>query len=332
MPAARPLLYLSQADTSALLTWPEVISCLAEAYARDDDARAAPPKVVARRDGMWLRALTAISAEGGLMGAKIIAKGRPRPADHLTALWDPETAELVCLIEAKTVTAMRTAGTSAVAIDRMARSGALSVAVLGSGREAATHVSATASVREIAALSVYSPTHQNRQAFARRFSTELGIDCQAVDDPRAAVDGADLVLAAARSHDETPILQGAWLSPGMLVVSIGSTVPEQREVDPEVVRRAAAIVADVPGEVANETGDLIAARTAGVDFDGKIVALADVVRRRREVRQEPDIVVMFKSVGSGLQDIAVSGMCYARALAAGIGTVLPVGRGGKSPS
>lgn len=83
------------------------------------------------------------------MGAKIIAKGRPRPADHLTALWDAETAELACLIEAKTLTAIRTAGTSAVAIDRMSRSGPLGVAVLGSGREAATHVSATAAVREI---------------------------------------------------------------------------------------------------------------------------------------------------------------------------------------
>lgn len=331
MSVAHPLLYLSQADTSALLTWPEVIACLAEAYAQDDDPRAAPPKVVARRDGMWLRALPAISADGGLMGAKIIAKGRPRPADHLTALWDSETAELACLIEAKTVTAMRTAGTSAVAIDRMARPGPLRIAVLGSGREAATHVSATAAVRSIGSLSVYSPTRENREAFAQRFSAELGIDCRAADDPQTAVDGSDLVLAAARSHDETPILKGTWLRPGTMVASIGSTVAEQREVDPEVVARAAAIVADVPEEVANETGDMIAARAAGVDFDDKIVSLADIASGRRHVRQTPDTIVMFKSVGSGLQDIAVSGLCYARALATGTGTVLPVGPG-KPPS
>jgi ornithine cyclodeaminase/alanine dehydrogenase-like protein (mu-crystallin family) len=332
MPVARPLLYLSQADTSTLLTWAEVIACLAEAYARNDDPRAAPPKVVARRHGMWLRALTAISDGGGMMGAKIIAKGRPRPADHLTVLWDPETAELACLIEAKTVTAMRTAGTSAVAIDRMAQPGILRVAVLGSGREAATHVSATAAVRTIGALSVYSPTRENREAFARRFSTELGIPCTAADDPQTAIEGADLVLAAARSHDEAPILQGTWLRSGMLVVSIGSTVPEQREVDPEVVDRAIKIVADVPAEVANETGDMIAARAAGVDFENKIVSLADLASGRRQVRQAPDTIVMFKSVGSGLQDIAVSEMCYAKALATGTGTMLPVGRSSKPPA
>jgi ornithine cyclodeaminase/alanine dehydrogenase len=212
MPAAPPLLYLSQADTSALLTWPEVIDCLAKAYAGDDDPRAAPPKVVARRDGMWLRALTAISAEGGLMGAKIIAKGRPGPADHLTGLWDPETAELACLIEAKTVTAMRTAGTSAVAIDRMARPGMQRVAVLGSGREAATHVGAAAAVRPIGALSVYSPTRENREAFARRFSAEIGIDCRAVGDPR--VQRFPLPADTARAPDcrlrQLPALHSPW--------------------------------------------------------------------------------------------------------------------------
>jgi ornithine cyclodeaminase/alanine dehydrogenase len=209
----------------------------------------------------------------------------------------------------------------------MARPGTQRVAVLGSGREAATHVGAAAAVRPIGALSVYSPTSDNREAFARRFSAELGIACRAVDDPKAAVDDADLILAAARSHDETPILEGAWLAPGMLVVSIGSTVPEQREVDPEVVARAATIVADVPDEVANETGDMIAARGAGVSFDDRMVSLADVVGGRRAVRQTGENIVLFKSVGSGLQDIAVSGMCYARALAEGVGTPLPVGAG-----
>ena len=118
----------------------------------------------------------------------------------------------------------------------------------------------------------------------------------------------------------------------MLVISIGSTVPEQREVDPEVVARAATIVADVPEEVATETGDMIAARAAGVDFDDKIVSLADIASGRRHVHQASDTIVMFKSVGSGLQDIAVSALCYARALATGTGTALPVGRGAKTPT
>jgi ornithine cyclodeaminase/alanine dehydrogenase-like protein (mu-crystallin family) len=322
MPPARAVRYLSQADTRSLLAWPEVIACLASAYGRAGDPRAAPPKVVARSDGMWLRALTAISGSGEFMGAKIIAKGRPKSADHFIALWETRSGAIVCLMAGKTVTAMRTAGTSAVAIDRIAPTRALRVGVLGSGREASTHVSALAAVRRIGELAVYSPTPANRDAFATRFSSELRVSCRAADSARDAVEGADLVIAAARSHDETPILQGAWLKPGMMVVSIGSTVPEQREVDPDVVQRADVIVADVPDEVARQTGDMIAAWNAGVVFDVKMVALADVVCGRAKVTQAGDNIVMFKSVGSGLQDIAVSEMCYAKAEKAGAGTLL----------
>jgi len=323
MPASTALRYLSQADTRAVLNWPDVITCLARAYERDDDARAAPPKVVARRGGLWLRALTAISGSGAAMGAKIIAKGKPKGADHFIALWDAETSKLVCLMDGKNVTAMRTAGTSAVAVDRIAPNEALRVAILGSGHEASTHAAAIATVRKLKSVVVFSPTRANREAFAARHGAELGIPCRAADSARAAVEGADLVIAAARSHDETPILHGAWLTPGMMVVSIGSTVPEQREVDPEVAARADVIVADVPEEVAHETGDMIAARAAGIAFEHKIVPLAEVVRGVRGVRQSRENIVLFKSVGSGLQDIAVSEMCHAKARAAGVGIDLP---------
>jgi alanine dehydrogenase len=319
------VLYLSEQDTRNLLTWPDVIACLAETYAAADDPRGAPPRVVARADGTWLRALTAISRSTGCMGAKLIVKGRPPKADHLIALWHRDSGALACLISAKNVTAMRTAGTSAVAVDAIAfRDRPLRLAVLGSGREAQSHVSAVATVRAISGIRVYSPTPENRERFARDCAGKLNIECRATDNPAEAVEGADLVLAAARSHDETPILSGRWLAPGMLVVSIGSTVPEQREVDADVIERAEAIVVDVLEEVAHETGDMIAAREAGVAFEHKLVTLGDVVRGRAVVRQRADNIVLFKSVGSGLQDIAVSGMCYERAVAAGAGTDLPM--------
>jgi alanine dehydrogenase len=320
----RNVRYLTQAQTQALLAWPEVISCIAAAYARADDPRAAPPKVVARSAGTWLRALTAISGTGNSMGAKLIVKGKPRGTEHLIALWDQQSGALACLLSGKGVTGVRTAATSAVAIDLIAPKTPLRVAVLGSGHEASTHVEALAVVRSISWLAVYSPTRENRERFAGRFADRLAVSCSAAESARAAVQGADIVIAAARSHDETPILEGAWLERGMMVVSIGSTVPEQREVDPEVVRRADTIVADVPEEVADETGDMIAAREAGIMFVDKMVSLADLVQGRANVRQGADNIVLFKSVGSGLQDIAVSEMCRASAEKADVGTLLPL--------
>jgi ornithine cyclodeaminase/alanine dehydrogenase len=130
-------------------------------------------------------------------------------------------------------------------------------------------------------------------------------------------------MCAGRSRDETPTLQGAWLRPGATVVSIGSTLPEQREVDPEVLTLADVLVADLVHEVLEDTGDLIAARAAGVDVGATISSLADLVAGRSPGRTSPDQIAVYKSVGSAVQDLAVAAMCVRLAERAGIGTALP---------
>jgi ornithine cyclodeaminase/alanine dehydrogenase len=138
------------------------------------------------------------------------------------------------------------------------------------------------------------------------------------------VSGASVILCAARSYDETATLHGEWLQPGSTVVSIGSTVREQREVDPETIGRADVVVADMVEEVLHDTGDLIAARAAGIDISDRIRSLADVVAGRRDGRTDPRQIVLYKSVGSAVQDLAVAAMCVEAAQKAGIGAEFPI--------
>ncbi len=325
MPVNNELMFLSEADTEQILTWPDVIACLASAYRSPDDPGAAPPRVVARKGSAWLRVLAAMSCSGRYMGVKIIGRARTPRSSYLIPLWDQESAELVCLLDGKHITAMRTAGTTAVAVDRLLPPGDINVAVLGAGQEAQAHASAIATVRPFKSLAVFSPTTASRERFARKFSQELKLECRAADSAYAAIAGADLIVAAARSRDETPILEGAWLKPGTMVISIGSTLPEQFEADPEVIRRAELIVADVSEEVMHETGDMLAAHAAGVDFESKMISLADLVQGRSAARQHAGNIMLYKSVGSALQDIAVSEMCFEKAQQRGLGTRLPVG-------
>ena len=317
------LLFISEADTVALLNWPDVIACLTAAYSAPQEEAAVPPRVVARSGSAWLRVLSAMSS-GGHMGVKIIGRAQKPQSSYLIPLWEQESAELVCLLDGKHITGMRTAGTTAMATDRILPKRPIRVAVLGAGQEAQAHAGAIASVREITALKVFSPTPASRERFAQKFSAELKTECSAVDSARAAIDGADLIICAARSRDETPILRGEWLQPGTMVISIGSTLQEQIEVDPEVINRAEAIVADVPEEVMHETGDMLIAARAGVKFAGKMVALADLMQGRQKVEQRGDNIVLFKSVGSALQDIAVSEMCLKNARSRGMGMRLPM--------
>ncbi|MBB6253210.1 ornithine cyclodeaminase family protein [Nitrospirillum iridis] len=319
-----PPLFLTDADVRSVFDWRAAADALKTAYAAPAAPELFPPRTMARRQGLWLRTLTGIAPDGGLMGAKLISANiRSGVASYLIPLLDQETAELVALLDGNSITGFRTAATSAVAADALAPAGALRVAVIGSGFEAKNHVRALAALRPLEQVTVYSPNPESRARFIAELA-DLGIPMRDADSARVTLDGADVVICAARSRDESPTLLGEWLEPGMTVISIGSTLPEQRELDPEAIRRADLIVADMVEEVAHDTGDLIAAAQAGVRWDGRLVALSDVVGGRHPARTSPDQILLYKSVGAAIQDLTVAALCAGRARRLGIGAVLPV--------
>jgi len=303
--------------------WKLAVEALRAAYAGDVSDSRYPDRSMARGDGTWLRTLTGVSADTGLMGAKLIAASmKARQASYLIPLFD-ENAELVALLDGQSITGIRTAATSAVAADLLAGPDELTVAVIGSGFEAKKHLRALASVRPIHSAVVWSPREESRLAFAEELS-DLEFPITPADDAQSAVRAATLVICAARSHDESPTVIGEWFGPGTTVISVGSTLPEQREVDAELLDRAHVIVADMVNEVLHDTGDALAAAEAGVNLATKTISLAELVAGRRPGRTHPDQIVVYKSVGSAVQDIAVAAMCLAEARRNGSGVPLPI--------
>ena len=317
-----PTLFISDADVATLADWRSAVAALAAAYAADVKPAMVPPRSMARGDGIWLRGLSAVSPSGATLGCKLIAASpRARRASYLISLFDQDTMALSALIDGNRVTGLRTAATAALAVDGLAPQRPLTVGVIGSGFEARNALECLAAVRTLQAVRVFSPTPASRDRFAEGFRPGLAI--AAVASPQSAVQDADVVLCAARSRDESPVLRGAWLLAGCTVVSLGSTLPEQREVDEETMARAACIVADMPEEVLHDTGDAIAAAKAGVDLAAKLAPLGDLVAGRLVPRRHPGDIVLYKSVGSALQDIAVAEMLLARARRLGLGVALP---------
>ncbi len=316
-----PTLFISDADVATLADWRSAVAALAAAYAAELKPAMVPPRSMARGDGIWLRGLTAVSPTGATMGCKLIAASpRARRASYLISLFDQETMALSALIDGNRVTGRRTAATAALAVDRLAPQRALRVGLIGSGFEARNSLQCLAAVRNLQSARVFSPTQASRERFAEGFRP--GLDITAVASAEEAVQGADVVLCAARSTDESPVLRGAWLPAGCTVVSLGSTLPEQREVDEEAMARATCIVADMPDEVMHDTGDGVAAAKAGVSLAGRMVSLSDLVAGRITPRRSSADIVLYKSVGSALQDIAVAEMLLTRARQLGLGMAL----------
>ncbi|BEV15715.1 NAD(P)-binding domain-containing protein [Herbaspirillum sp. DW155] len=319
-----PTLFLTDDDVSQLHSWKDAIDALRAAYAAPVEQQMVPPRSMARGNGIWLRTLSAISPSGGHLGSKLIsASPRAGCASYLISLFDEQTMALSALIDGNQITAIRTAATAAIAVDALAPRRALRVAVIGSGFEARSQLNALHAARSLQSVSVFSPTPASRERFAADFRHRAGIDISAAPSAETAVKGVDVVICAARSRDESPVLRGEWLEPGMCVVSIGSTLPEQREVDVDVIARAGLIVADMVEEVAHDTGDMIAAHRAGIRFADKLHGLDDLIGGRLAPRPSGEIA-LYKSVGSALQDVVTAEMLLRRARESGKGSMLPV--------
>lgn len=237
------------------------------------------------------------------------------------------TADLtpVAIVHDDWMQLVRVGCTGAISVRCLAREDAGDVAIIGSGGQAWWHLAAIARVRKLRRVRVHSPTAANREAFARRASEALGMPVEATADVRSAVEGADIVVAA--TNVSQPILRGEWLSPGAHVVSIVSSERDRprREIDDEVVRRAARVVAHwKPYAMRQQAADLAEPIAAGVLRWEDVDSLCDVVAGKAAGRAAADDITLFKNdAGMGLQFAALAPMAYERALQAGIGTALP---------
>jgi ornithine cyclodeaminase/alanine dehydrogenase len=324
-PARMPL-FLTDSDVERLSDWGLAIEAIRGAYGAVADEKRTPGRIFADSGREWMRIMPSVPTSGRLFGAKSIngsfADGLR--VSYLISLFDKDTADLVALIDGNRVTGLRTAATTAVGAEAITPRRPVTVGVIGSGFEARSHLTAFSHVLEFSEIRVFSPTEKNRGAFAADFDASFGAPARAVASAQKAAEGADLILCAARSRDETPTIEAAWVGENATVVSIGSTTPAQRELPADLIARASVVVADTVEEVVHGSGDLIAAREAGVDVDSLVIPLTAALLGERPIDVERGIRI-YKSTGSGLQDIVVAEMLYDRAHSQGLGTELPVG-------
>ncbi len=295
---------LTEEDIYRLISMEEVIAAMEPALARFSAGEFVQPVrtvvPVAAHGGFF----ATMPAYAGALGVKLVTfypnnQGVPT---HLATimLFKPETGEPLVTMDGRLITEMRTAAVSAVATRALARPDASILAILGSGVQASSHLEALRLVRDVREVRVWSP--HNAPAFARRYGV------QAAASAREAVTGADIVVTA--TSVTTPVLEGAWLSPGAHINAVGATRPDWRELDDETLRRSRLYV-DSREAAMQESGDVIAA--------GSIVAeLGEVVAGTRTGRESPEQITLFKSLGMAIEDVVTADLVYRKALAAGL--------------
>ncbi len=280
-----------------------------------------PPRLNLPTAGGFFRVMPAVMNDSGLMGYKVFHGSIKAGVRYLIAVYAQQGERLLALMDAHYLTAARTGATTGIATKLLANPEAKTVAVIGSGLEARTNLQAVCAVRPVERVTVFSPNSERRARFAARMGPELGIEARAVDSPEECVRGAEIVVVATNSFGRPdPIAyRGAWMEPGVLVDAIGSTSTFLREIDADTFQRAEWIVVDSKVQVEEESGDVKAAVSEGKYDRAKVVDLKEVLVGKAQGRTSVQQMVLFKSVGTAVQDVMAGFVVYEEALRQGRG-------------
>ena len=318
-----PVLYLREAEIDSLLDMPLVIEVMHAAFLALAHGEAENvPRVRAKAPGVVLHSLSAAAEYLGLVGWKQYTTTRAG-AKFLVGLHSAKSGELIALLEADRLGQLRTGAVTGLALRMLADPDAASLGLFGTGWQAESQLAAAVASCPIQQAFVYSRRDDTKRDFAKRMSERHKIEVIPVDEPRRAVEYQPIVITATSS--QAPVFDGRWLTPGTLVCAIGSNWLSKAEIDVATVEAAKLIVCDSVAACQAEAGDFIKALAAGVFKWPSVIELAAIVANKHPGKESREDIVLFKSVGLGIEDVAIGGKVLELAQQRGMGTQLPIG-------
>jgi alanine dehydrogenase len=138
-------------------------------------------------------------------------------------------------------------------------------------------------------------------------SAKLRVAVAPAASAEAATRGHDIVVAASKSRSAEPVVWPQWLTDCRLLCAGGNTRPQFAEIDPRCCETARLVVVDSPHAI-EESGEMIQAAAAGFLPAATVATLAALSVDKTQIPAEG--LVLFKSVGTALQDLALTRHCY----------------------
>ena len=233
-------------------------------------------------------------------------------------LFSAETGELLAMMNASAITAIRTAAVSGVATDLLAGDDACNLAIIGSGVQARSHLAAMSQVRSLKRCRIASRHLEHAQNFAEEMRHHFSFALEPVETVEQALEGADLIVTATTSVE--PIVKREWISAGAHLNVVGSSTPRGREVDSETMA-AASLFVDRRESTVNEAGDYLSAVREGVLGPEHIRAeIGEVLRGDKPGRTSPEEITLFKSLGLAIEDLFAAQYLHQKARELNAGT------------
>jgi ornithine cyclodeaminase len=265
-----------------------------------------------------------MSGDRAAFGLKAICVFPGNPAKGLDShqggvlQFSAETGELLAMMNASAITAIRTAAVSGVATDLLARTDACNLALIGSGVQARSHLVAMSEVRSIKHCRIASRHIEHAKDFCEQMRPDFPFALEPVETVEEALAGADLIVTTTTAVE--PIVKREWISAGAHLNLVGSSTPNTREVDSETMA-AVSLFVDRRESTINEAGDyLLAAREGVIGPDHIRAEIGEVLKGERAGRTSPAEITCFKSLGIAVEDLFAAEYLYRKATEAKVGT------------
>lgn len=328
------LVVLDRNDVSRLLPMRECVDVMAAVLAtvaRGDAILPLRPMIRLPNSPNIFALMPAYLGEPKSVGVKVLTvfpvnHGTPIDAHQgAVLLFEADHGRLLAILDATTVTAIRTAAVSAVATRLLARDDAEDLAILGAGTQGTMHLEAMTVVRPIRRVHVWSRTTEHARSLAQLARERFDLQAEVASTARHAVERVSIVCTTTASP--MPVLEGAWLRPGTHINAVGACIPTTRELDTDTVRRARLYV-DRRESALAEPGDILMPLKEGAISTDHIIAEVGELLLEKGAglgRQSEDDITLFKSLGLAVEDLAAAHHVHRKASADGSGNWIVLG-------
>lgn len=314
------MLYLSDETLASMgITPTEIADALEAAISEKAAGRlfTTPKSAILPGEGRYMMSTLAVGNAQDLTVLKQVSVCPENPGRGLPAIngaimaLDAQKGLLKAVLDANWVTAVRTAGLSAVAARRLAKPDAASVGFIGSGVQASSHLAAFQDLFPLERVTVFGRGQANIDRFCAE-ARARGLTATQAETPRDAISDVDLVVTSVTlNYDIDPFLDATWLKPGAFASITDLGIPWHSA---SLSAFGQIVVDDREQETASEV--------KMVPPDRINADLTELVSGAHPLRHDPDRPSAFAFRGIALGDYAATALALDRAQAGGFGTTM----------
>lgn len=312
--------YLDEQDVQRHLTMPACIELMADTQVAISRGEVLLPLrhslgLNANKGSLLIMSGEMIKKE--IFGVKLISVFPANPAAGHPAiqggilLFDSHKGSPLALVEAASITAIRTAAASAAATKVLANPASRRLAILGCGVQAASHLEAMLAVRSVDEVRIWGRDFEKAKVFVANQSSVSPTTLRACLTVEEAVADADIVCTVTGAQQ--PILEGRWLAPGVHLNLVGAHSATTREVD-GLTLHGTRIFTEVSEFARAEAGDILLALAEGAIEEADIVGeIGEVIDGKVVGRTNSCDITAYKNLGNTAQDLAAAYHVYKQA-------------------